>query len=173
MRLIDADALVEFIKDYPYGFRGMVVCDIAKQPTIEPKEMTDHISKSAIVDRLSEEAKRLAEKAIHSKGQAVDYYTGMKTGIARAAIWANGTPTVDDEWMLKHGMIQDADFTTIEQRRGKWIKDGVANSLYKCTACNDLCTVAGWANCIHEEQMYKTFKFCPNCGARMGRSEDE
>ena len=47
---------------------------------------------------------------------------------------------------------------------GKWIKD---NSLYKCSACNDLCTVAGWANCIPEEQMYKSFKFCPNCGARM------
>ncbi len=37
MRPIDADALVEAIKDYPYGFRGMIVCDIAKQPTIEPK----------------------------------------------------------------------------------------------------------------------------------------
>lgn len=35
MRLIDADALVEAIKDYPYGFRGMIVCDIAKQPTID------------------------------------------------------------------------------------------------------------------------------------------
>lgn len=35
MRPIDADALVEAIKDYPYGFRGMIVCDIAKQPTID------------------------------------------------------------------------------------------------------------------------------------------
>ena len=35
MRLIDADALVEAIKDYPYGFRGMVEHDIAKQPTID------------------------------------------------------------------------------------------------------------------------------------------
>ena len=80
--------------------------------------MTDLISKSALVDRLSEEAKRLAEIAMHSKGQAVDYYTGMKTGMARAAIWANGTPTgaptVDAEWMLKHGMIQDADFHAID-----------------------------------------------------------
>ena len=38
MRLIDADALVEAVKDYPYGFRGMIECDIAKQPTIEPKK---------------------------------------------------------------------------------------------------------------------------------------
>lgn len=59
-----------------------------------------------------------------------------------------------------------------ERKVGKWIKDGIAYSLYKCTACNDLCTVAGWANCIPEEQMYKGFKFCPNCGAKMERSED-
>ena len=37
MRLINADSLVEAIKDYPYGFRGMVECNIAKLPTIEPK----------------------------------------------------------------------------------------------------------------------------------------
>lgn len=36
MRPIDADALVEAVKDYPYGYRGMIVCDIAKQPTIDP-----------------------------------------------------------------------------------------------------------------------------------------
>lgn len=58
-------------------------------------------------------------------------------------------------------------------KRGKWIKDGEKCALYKCTTCNDLCTVAGWANCIPEEQMYKAFKFCPNCGAQMKRSEDE
>ena len=62
-------------------------------------------------------------------------------------------------------------FPTVDHvNHGKWIKD---NSLYKCSACNDLCTVAGWANCIPEEQMYKSFKFCPNCGADMRGEEDE
>jgi NADH pyrophosphatase NudC (nudix superfamily) len=61
---------------------------------------------------------------------------------------------------------------TIEPKHGKWIKDGEVYALYKCTACNNLCTVAGYANCIHEEQMYKAFKFCPNCGAKMERSEE-
>ena len=37
MRLIDADALLEKIKDYPYGYRGMIENDIAQIPTIEPK----------------------------------------------------------------------------------------------------------------------------------------
>lgn len=62
-----------------------------------------------------------------------------------------------------------------EPKRGKWIKDGDAYSLYRCTACNGLCTVAGYADCIPEKQMYKAFKFCPNCGAKMemSRKEDE
>lgn len=55
MRLIDADALVESIKDYPYGFRGMIVCDIAKQPTIGSKHGTwlrTEVSTQEIAQRL-------------------------------------------------------------------------------------------------------------------------
>lgn len=37
MRLIDADALLEAIKDYPYGYRGMIESTISEQPTIEPE----------------------------------------------------------------------------------------------------------------------------------------
>ena len=51
-----------------------------------------------------------------------------------------------------------------EVRHGRWIKD---KNLYKCTACNDLLSVAGWADCIPEKQIYTAFKYCPNCGARM------
>jgi hypothetical protein len=62
---------------------------------------------------------------------------------------------------------------TIDQvKHGKWIKDGESCALYKCSECNDLCAVAGYANCIPEQQMYKVFKFCPNCGAKMERSEE-
>lgn len=57
------------------------------------------------------------------------------------------------------------------ERRGRWIKD---KNLYKCTACNDLLTVAGWADCIPEKQIYTAFKYCPNCGAKMeGKDDDE
>lgn len=52
---------------------------------------------------------------------------------------------------------------------GHWIKD---KGIYKCTACNSLCTVAGWADCIPEKQMYKVFRFCPNCGAMMDEVEE-
>lgn len=37
MRLIDADALLKDINDYPYGYRGMIKDTIAIQPTVEPK----------------------------------------------------------------------------------------------------------------------------------------
>ena len=36
-RLIDADALLEAIKDFPYGYRGMIESTISEQPTIEPE----------------------------------------------------------------------------------------------------------------------------------------
>lgn len=57
-----------------------------------------------------------------------------------------------------------------EPKRGKWTNDGKAYALYQCSACNEFCTVAGYANCIPEERMYKTMKYCPNCGAKMERS---
>lgn len=37
MRLIDADALLKDINDYPYGYRGMIKDTIARQPTVVPK----------------------------------------------------------------------------------------------------------------------------------------
>ena len=34
-RLIDADALLKDINDYPYGYRGMIKDTIARQPTVD------------------------------------------------------------------------------------------------------------------------------------------
>lgn len=49
-------------------------------------------------------------------------------------------------------------------KRGEWVND---KGIYRCTACNTLCAVAGWAYCIPPKQMYEVFKFCPECGAKM------
>ena len=54
-------------------------------------------------------------------------------------------------------------------RHGKWIND---KGLYKCSVCNEF-SIAGWANCIPIEQMNKTMKYCPNCGARMDAKDDD
>ena len=37
MRLIDADVLFDAVKDFPYGYRGMIKSVIAEQLTIEPE----------------------------------------------------------------------------------------------------------------------------------------
>lgn len=68
-----------------------------------------------------------------------------------------------------HMGFKDGQQSLIDQgyekvEHGRWVNDG---GLYKCTACNDLLTVAGWASCIPEKQIYKVFKYCPNCGAAM------
>ena len=39
MRLIDADALLKDINDYPYGYRGMIKDTIARQPTVDAVEV--------------------------------------------------------------------------------------------------------------------------------------
>lgn len=83
-----------------------------------------------------------------------------------------------DERLLNFKKEIDATFDKIkalpsaqpEPKRGKWTNDGKAYALYQCSACNEFCTVAGYANCIPEERMYKTMKYCPNCGAKMERS---
>ncbi len=63
------------------------------------------------------------------------------------------------------GVLEELPSADVQEvRHGRWIKD---KNLYKCTACNDLLAVAGWADCIPEKQIYKAFRYCPNCGARM------
>ncbi len=99
----------------------------------------------------------------------------MNDLINRQAAYDTLTAYYHHKHFSQHIALKDAldKVPTIDPvKRGKWIKDGDKCALYKCTACNDLCTVAGWANCIPEEQMYKALKFCPNCGAQMERSED-
>ena len=75
---------------------------------------------------------------------------------------------VEDE--LTHSTHSNA--LDAEPRAGRWIKDGETYALYKCSVCKEFCSGAGWANCIKEEQMYRTFKHCPNCGARMEGDRD-
>lgn len=108
--------------------------------------MTDLISKSAIVDRLSEEAKRLEELSIHSKGQAADYYTGRKNGFAKAAIIANNFPTIDPV------------------KPGRWqITEAYPHNVY-CSACHAKYAQTHWA--VWEDGSLPRH-YCPNCGARM------
>lgn len=58
-------------------------------------------------------------------------------------------------------------------KHGRWIKDGEASALYKCSICGTLCSLVGYANCIPIEQMNKTMKYCNSCGAKMdGKGEE-
>lgn len=51
-----------------------------------------------------------------------------------------------------------------ERKTGKWIND---KGLYRCTACKDFLTVAGWASSIPEKVIYTNFEYCPHCGVKM------
>lgn len=107
------------------------------------------IDADALVEQLSDKAKEMLGIAEQCQAPAINYYTGAKYGFAKAAIIANGLPT-------------------IEPKPGKWIND---NGLYKCSVCDELWT-GWWAVVCPEERMYKEMKYCPNCGAKMERSEE-
>lgn len=107
--------------------------------------MSDSISRQAAIEHLK---KRLYETALNNDAEH-PYYEEMADN--RVSVWLGEVPTIEP---VKHG---------------KWVLDGNGYVLYKCTVCNSLCTVASGS--VPEEQMYKAFKFCPNCGAKMERSE--
>ena len=107
------------------------------------------IDADTLVDKLSDKAKEMLGIAEQCQGQAINYYTGAKYGFAKAAIIANGLPT-------------------IEPKRGRWVND---KGLYKCSVCGELWT-GWWAAVRPVERMYKEMKHCPKCGAKMERSED-
>ena len=72
-----------------------------------------------------------------------------------------------DKLKIMYPMLTVIEELPSAERHGRWIKD---KNLYKCTACNDLLSVAGWADCIPKKQIYRAFKYCPNCGAKMNSS---
>ena len=114
----------------------------------EAKQMRDLISKSSVIDRLSEEAKRLSlsEIAIHSAGQAVNYYTGVRMGMLKSAIIVSTEPT-------------------IEPKKGKW---KLCKSSIHPYGNNVKCSECGF-------EMASSFgyNFCPNCGAKMDVADND
>ena len=112
------------------------------------------IDADALVEQLSDKAKEMLGIAEQCQGLAINYYTGAKYGFAKAAIIANGLPT-------------------IEPKRGKWedveevLEEGITEGTpYTVTAVGYKCSECG-------TEMGYLWSFCPNCGARMDEVEDE
>ncbi len=103
------------------------------------------------------------QAAIDALGEEPEVWTGKDE-------YAQG---LNNQWRYDVNALKDLPPAQPERKTGRWVRTGVGYSLYKCTACNDLCTVAGWADCIPEERMYKVFKYCPNCGAKMEEVEED
>ena len=107
------------------------------------------IDADALVEQLSGKAKEMLGIAEQCQAPAINYYTGAKYGFAKAAIIANGLPT-------------------IEPKRGKWIRHVLKNANvpwgYDCSACGEWFVVG--------EDTVEKYDYCPNCGARMERSEE-
>lgn len=116
------------------------------------------IDADALVDQLSDKAKEMLGIADQCQGQAINYYEGAKYGFAKAAIIANGFPTIEPKrgkWVL------------IERREPQFDLCGTKTwaVAYRCSEC-------GFIHTVIED--FGHYAFCPNCGAKMEmeRSED-
>ena len=67
MRAIDGDALIERIKDYPYGYRGMIKNEIEQMPTLDvvPTDYHDKCMKVEIEKRMALEPIVRCKDCIH------------------------------------------------------------------------------------------------------------
>lgn len=108
------------------------------------------IDADVLVGQLSGKAKEMLGIAEQCQGLAINYYTGAKYGFAKAAIIANGLPT-------------------IEPRRGKWY-DWSFTAFDGCTVWHRVCSVCGYKR--DDDNLDKDTNYCPNCGAKMERSEE-
>ena len=123
----------------------------------------DLISRQAAIDAVDSETVSTNPEHFKSSEKFIEFMDDTDITSFGKWQWANGFNTA-----LVATTVQLKNLPSAE-RRGRWIKD---KNLYKCTACNDLLTVAGWADCIPEKQIYTAFKYCPNCGAKMDEVEE-
>lgn len=126
--------------------------------------MDDLINRQTLVEKLCDNAKEMAKIADSSCGQAVDYYSGIKTGYSNAAIIANSMPSAE--------------------KKGKWNDIDLIGYKAICSECGVWSPVMGnyCPNCgakmdadISEEEIRRAYgakNMLFNCGARMERSED-
>ena len=109
------------------------------------------IDADALVEQLSNKAKEMLGIAEQCKGLAINYYTGAKYGFAKAAIIANS--------------MQSA------EKHGKWLNRQKYNGyLEPINAWHHRCSECGFYIISANER--NGWDYCPNCGARMERSEE-
>ena len=76
MRAIDADALIERIKDFPYGYRGMIKNEIEQMPTLDvvPTDFHDKCMKVEIEKRMVLEPKHGRWNTVVHSNNHITYY---------------------------------------------------------------------------------------------------
>ena len=78
----------------------------------------------------------------------------------------NENPTAEGKWYgvnWARNTIADLPYKQNERPKGEWIKDekhSIIIDMFKCTNCGY------WGGALH-------YKFCPNCGATMGKGGAE
>lgn len=72
----------------------------------------------------------------------------------------------------KHAILKilsDLPSVQPEQKKGKWIQ--INEKLGKCSCCGNIQTTNGRDRTGRSRILTAIYKYCPNCGARMGGTE--
>ena len=83
----------------------------------------------------------------------------------------NDYATLDDLKQQYIEIVKGMSPVTPKQKSGHWIKYGIprcGEQHYKCTSCGYYINFGQWG-----ELYTKEFKYCPSCGAKMEKREEE
>ena len=110
--------------------------------------MAEYIEREALLRNLSEDIEACGEEDSVCRPIAYGSILGLKMAVA----YANTIPTAD----------------VVEVKHGEWfLLDECANEGVYCSVCRKKVYRTEYAN-----QKIKS-KFCPNCGAKMGKKEGD
>lgn len=89
------------------------------------------------------------------------FFLGFSIGVVITSIVSVGRGNEAYQEGFRNGKRLAELAEEIEPKKGKWVEDEYWD--YKCSACGKGI----------DDEIYLFMPYCPNCGARMERSEDE
>ena len=176
MRIIDADALIEFCEE---RWIPLNIDAVNMQPTIQPVATDTNVgdTMSKFIDGLEEIFADLRERHVDDSVCGLCEYDGAYIG--QSGDWCNECPGFERDDCFKlsdktrkewtEEIIKALPTVQPEPKTGKWIGtefDGYMDGNpvfyeWQCSECG----------CIFEDEE-PTYNFCPNCGADMRGEKD-
>lgn len=113
-----------------------------------------------LIPQLADKAKEMKDIADQCKGDAINYYNGVKYGLTKATIFVNNFPTVPIINPVTYGEWTEKEVIGIDPKGMLWQEQSA-----RCSVCKRYLTTPYMYYFNH-------YEYCPHCGAKMNRSEE-